>query len=191
MKIKNSEIEDLLGAKKVNFPKYTTQILNLANRNSQGTTPKVVGQMSELIKQFSGKELNEWEEWYKKKYPESIKNATDKAIPMVKKLKEAIAKIDDKLIKEWVEDLIIVKTFSGLKFQEAILKKISKHLSKPYRLSNPKEEAKGIDGYIGKIPVSIKPDSFKHENNLNEEIDFKIIFYSKKKDGLTIEFNLD
>jgi len=36
------------------FPKYTTQIMNLANQNSHGTRPNVVGQMSALIVQFSG-----------------------------------------------------------------------------------------------------------------------------------------
>lgn len=43
------------------FPKYTTQILNLANQNAQATRPKVVGQMSELIKEFTGRTLEEWE----------------------------------------------------------------------------------------------------------------------------------
>jgi hypothetical protein len=36
----------------------------LANQNAQGTRPKVVGQMSELIKEFPGKDVAEWEEWY-------------------------------------------------------------------------------------------------------------------------------
>jgi hypothetical protein len=33
------------------FPKYATQLLNLANQNAQGTRPKIVGQMSELIQE--------------------------------------------------------------------------------------------------------------------------------------------
>jgi hypothetical protein len=40
------------------------QLLNLANQNAQGTRPKIVGQMSELIEQFGGKSLDEWERWY-------------------------------------------------------------------------------------------------------------------------------
>ncbi len=39
------------------FPKYTTQLMNLANQNSQGTRPKVVGQMSDLIQEFDGKKI--------------------------------------------------------------------------------------------------------------------------------------
>lgn len=47
--IKNSRVTaDTIG-KTVEFPKYTTQIMNLANQNAQGTRPNVVGQMSELI----------------------------------------------------------------------------------------------------------------------------------------------
>ena len=48
LKIKNAElVSDIVG--EVNeFPKYTTQLINLANQNAQGTRPIVVGQMSDL-----------------------------------------------------------------------------------------------------------------------------------------------
>lgn len=49
---------------------------------------------------------------------------------MVELLKDAIIKIDKETVREWIEELIVVKTFSGLKFQEAILKKVSLHLKK-------------------------------------------------------------
>ena len=38
-------------------------------------------------------------------------------------LKEAIKLIDKKMIKNWVEDLVISKTFNGLYVQKAILSK--------------------------------------------------------------------
>jgi hypothetical protein len=57
IKIKNEEVTRLLDAEAVSFPKYTTQLINLANQNAQGTRPETVGQMSELIKEFKGKKL--------------------------------------------------------------------------------------------------------------------------------------
>ena len=45
IKISNENIKDLLEAKSYDFPKYTTQIINLVNGNAQGTRPSVVGQM--------------------------------------------------------------------------------------------------------------------------------------------------
>ena len=77
-KIKIEEIRCLLEIDNLDFPKYATQILNLANQNVQATRPKVVGQMSELIKEFTGRTLEEWEEWYIKRYPDSIDKATQK-----------------------------------------------------------------------------------------------------------------
>ena len=188
IKIRNKEIRMLINAEIVDFPKYTTQILNIANQNAQGTVPKVVGQMSDLIQEFSGKKLSEWEQWYKNKYPNAIQDATNKIVLMLDNLKEAITKIDRPLIEEWVEELVIVKTFMGLKFQGAILKKISTEVGKPYRLATPLEEAKGIDGFIGEIPVSIKPDTYKAKRGLNESIDCKIIYYTKEKDYIIIEY---
>lgn len=48
-KIKNEDLAKDIVSKVELFPKYTTQIMNLANQNAQGTRPAVVGQMSELI----------------------------------------------------------------------------------------------------------------------------------------------
>ena len=71
-------IEALSNASSYSFPKYTTQILNLVNSNAQGTRPAVVGQMSELIKQFDGKSLSEWIECYNSKQPNAVYSATEK-----------------------------------------------------------------------------------------------------------------
>jgi len=99
-------------------------------------------------------------------------------------------KIDKELIENWVKDLVIIKTFIGLKFQEAILKSVSKYFKTTYRLSDPSEEAKGIDGYIGKSAVSIKPDTFESKQDLlADKIDSTIIFYEKLKDGIRISFS--
>ena len=121
------------------------------------------------------------------KYPNAINKATDKIMPMIENFKEAINKIDKEIVKKWVDDLVIDKTFIGLKFQEAILKRIAKMKNKSYRLSTPQEESKGVDGFIGELPVSIKPITYKIKDMLNEQIEVKIIFYEKKKDGINVD----
>lgn len=189
VKISNSEVQEFLSGAAVSFPKYTTQIMNLANQNAQGTRPKIVGQMSDLIQEFDGKTLSEWKVWYVKKYPDAIDEATEKVYEMVCYFKEAIELIDKPMVKEWIEELVVTKTFSGLRFQEAILKKLSVRINKPYRLAKPSEESQGIDGYIGKIPVSIKPNSYKSKLALIESIDVPIVFYEKMKSEIVIEFD--
>ena len=186
-KIKNDELIMEISGEAKQFPKYTTQIINLANKNSQGTRPIVVGQLSELIQECPHKEFKKWKEWYLKKYPNAINKATDKIMPMIENFKEAINKIDKEIVKKWVDDLVIDKTFIGLKFQEAILKRIAKMKNKSYRLSTPQEESKGVDGFIGELPVSIKPITYKIKDMLNEQIEVKIIFYEKKKDGINVD----
>lgn len=60
IKIKKDEIiEDTVGDL-INFLKYSTQFINLANQNAQGTKPRVVGQMTELIQEFPGNNYKEW-----------------------------------------------------------------------------------------------------------------------------------
>ncbi|MEA3360666.1 MAG: MjaI family restriction endonuclease [Thermodesulfobacteriota bacterium] len=186
-KLKNNEIKKLLGVDSPDFPKYSTQILNLANQNAQGTRPAVVGQMSELIQEFSGKSIREWEEWYLKEYPDAIQKASEKILEMVDNFKNVMSKIDRQLVENWVRDLVIIKTFIGLRFQEAVLEKIGELLKKDYRLATAEEESHGIDGFVGGIPVSIKPESYKSKNSLSEHIEAKIVYYQKVKDGLVID----
>ena len=189
IKIKNDELaKELIGEIK-EFPRYTTQILNLANQNSQGTRPRVVGQLSELINECPEKTYEGWKNWYLSKYPKAINDASERVAVMVNNLKDAITKIDDAMIKRWVEDLVLEKTFIGLRFQEAILKKIAGIKKENYRFSNQQEESKGVDGFIGETPISIKPITYKTKNSLRENIDAKIVYYDKTKSGLVIDAN--
>jgi len=190
IKIKNEElIKELIGEIK-NFPRYTTQLINLANQNSQGTRPKVVGQLSELIQECPSKTYQGWKKWYLERYPNAINNAMEKISLMIEKLKESIKLIDKPMIRSWAEDLVLEKTFIGLRFQEAILKKVAKIKNTTYQLSKPEEESRGIDGFIGKTPVSIKPITYKTKGMLQENIDVGIIFYEKKKSGLDLDIDI-
>jgi len=189
IRLKNDEISSLIDAESPEFPKYVKQILNLANQNAQATRPAVVGQMSELIQQFKGEKLAEWEAWYLQHYPAAISEASKKIRDMVQELKKAMEKIDEQMIEKWVKDLVIVKTFIGLKFQEVILRKIASELQLPYRMASPVEESKGIDGYIGSYAVSIKPMSYTAMASLPEEIPYPVLYYRKTKDGLEIQFD--
>jgi hypothetical protein len=189
LKIKNSQITQDVVGKVVEFPKYTTQIINLANQNAQGTRPKVVGQMSELIKQFPGQTYEEWVSWYLEQMPKAVNDATERICEMVKNLASAMSKIDEEMVRRWVEDLVLTKTFVGFCFQESILKAISAKKRLHYRVATPQDESKGIDGYIRETPVSIKPITYKTKNMLQEKIEAKMIYYEKLKDGIKVEYN--
>ncbi len=145
--------------------------------------------MSDLIQEFDGRTIDEWIDWYEERHPNARKNTSDKVEVMVDKLKDAIKKIDREMIEVWVRDLVLNKTFIGLRFQEAILKKVADIKEKEYRLATKEEESQGIDGYIGYLPVSIKPHTYKSKAGLAEEITVQIIYYEKKENGITIEFD--
>ncbi len=190
IRIPHAEVQEMLAEKNYSYPKYATQVMNLANQNAQGTRPRIVGQMSDLIQEFSGNSMADWEAWYLERHPQAIDNATDKVWAMVEALKGSIVQIDKETVRKWIEELVVVKTFSGLKFQEAILKKVAGSMNTSCRLAVPEEEARGIDGFIGDRPVSIKPHTYKVKDQLPEHIDVPIIFYEKKKAEIVVEFNL-
>ena len=91
------------------------------------------------------------------------------------------------MVEDWVEDLLIYKTFNGLYFQKVILAFLAEKENTSYRLANPQEESQGIDGYVGNTPYSVKPFSYKTMGRLSEVIDVKMIYYNKTKTGIEIE----
>lgn len=189
IKLTNEQIREALEIPLPSFPKYVRQLINMANQNAQGTRPKVVGQLTELIQEFTGKTLKEWEQWYLQRYPGALKHAKEKILSMLENLKDAMNKIDENMVDLWVRDLVIVQTFIGLQFQEAILKKGAELKGVDYKLARKIDESKGIDGYIGGIPISIKPESYKIKKSLSEEISAKIIYYKKVKNGIEIDYS--
>ncbi|SCZ80911.1 MjaI family restriction endonuclease [Acidaminobacter hydrogenoformans] len=189
--LKNESIMSFNDSEGTRFPKYTSQLINWANQNAQGTRPRIVGQLSDLFPEFqeSGEDMTieNWRKWYIERHPMAIDTAADKIEAQIENLRSAIELIDREMIEAWVEDLVITKTFNGLYVQRAILASLAEQRRASYRLATPAEESTGIDGYVGATPYSIKPHTYKNMERLPEEICEKMIYYTKTKTGLSIE----
>lgn len=108
-KISNDEVAELSNAPQYQFPKYVTQVINLVNSNAGGTRPKIVGQMSDLVKEFDGRTIDEWIEWYTERYPNAVNVAVNKIWSMYEIMKPAFNSITKEMIENWVKDLVMVK----------------------------------------------------------------------------------
>lgn len=193
IKIKNDELSVINKTKSPELPKYTSQLINLANQNAQGTRPKVVGNLSDLFPEFQCEvvdiNMENWKSWYLSKYPTAIEDAAEKIWSQVENLKRAIILIDKAMVESWVKDLVITKTYNGLYFQQAILERLATILGTTYRLATAEEESKGIDGYVGDIAYSVKPDTYKSANtrSISDDVSVKMIYYTKKKTDIIFE----
>jgi len=170
------------------FPKYASPLINLANQFAQATRPRVVGQLSELIQRCPARTFAGWRSWYLKRYPRAIDVATKRIWEMLGKFKDVINRLDEGIVREWVEDLVLVKTFVGLRLQEPILRKLASMAGVGFRLARPDEEARGIDGFVGNLSVSIKPETYRVKARLPETLQADVvIYYDKKKDSVTVD----
>ena len=169
----------------INTPKYTTYLLNPAINLSQSNRPEVVGQMSEIIDDFRTKHpdgtFEDWIEFYFEKYDgeRRLKEATERAVPMVEKMKEAFDQVDKDMTHNYLRDLVLFKTYEGFDIQETILRKLRDMYDAEIERATPDDESRGIDGYVGEQPVSIKPETYP--DNLREEIDAPIVYYDENK----------
>lgn len=184
IRLSEEEREELVADIDPEFPKYTTQIMNTANQNSQGTRPATVGQLNEIIEEYKENypegDYEDWIEFYFENYDgdDNIEEATDKVFEMVVKMWEAAEEIDREMVNRWVKDLVLYKTYLGLgRNEEAILKKLSEEYGHPYELGTAEDESKGIDGYLSDQPVSVKPITYKQKGRLQEDIQAPIVYY--------------
>ncbi len=170
------------------LPKYVAQILNLANSNAGGTRPRIVGQMTDLIREANPETYADWELWYREHHGEKLDVAVDRILSQLEKHREADAAITREMVVSWVEDLVLAKTFAGLRAQDAILMLVAARYAKgDYKEADASDESKGIDGYVGGQPVQIKPVTYKRQSHLPEKIDVPVIYYEKVRSDYKIE----
>ena len=189
--IRKEIIQSVNGLTIEEFPKYTRQLMNLANQNAGATRPRNVGQMSELFPEY--RKLDEnisrtgWKAYYMRDHGADVEIAVHKIMEQLLHLQNAIQQIDEPMVRRWVMDLLINKTYDGMYFQKAILQVLAERRQTSFRMANPKEEALGIDGYVGDIPYSIKPITYRTMTRLPEEISCNMIYYEKVSNGIRVE----
>jgi len=167
----------------IDFPKYTTQLLNPANKFSQATRVDVVGDMNKLTRQFNTDNPNgdfvDWVDFYynQRQGHQRIARAVERLMPMVEKMRSAFEQIDEEMCREFVRDLVLYKTYRGFDVEKMILDRLATKFSVDSKKSSSAEESDGIDGYLSGRPVQIKPQSYK--NSVNGEHEIPVIFYKR------------
>lgn len=178
----------------IEFPKYTTQLLNPANRFAQSTRDDVVGNMSELIEEFreehSEGTFEDWVNFYFEEYDgeQRIQDATEKMYPMVEKMKEAFEQVDRDMTRDFIRDLVLFKTYEGFDIQEAVLRKLGEKFDVETRRATAEEERQGIDGYISDQPVQVKAETYK--DNLQDNIAVPIVYYDENKSNKAMSVDI-
>ena len=149
----------LLKKRKIDYPKKLYGHINVANFQEGATLPKKVGKVHTLFKTRKFRNLNEWKKWYTKKYPNSIKEAVDEILGNFKTIgiSASYRRKYKPFVEAYVENLLLDQTYQGLTIQEIILRKLSQITGKKYVWSSSTQDSGGTDGFVGEIPVSIKP----------------------------------
>lgn len=194
-KISANKLSELKRSTLDHFPKYTTYLINQAAQTAQATRPNIVGQLSEEYPNYQKQcfernipqTVEGWKQYHKEKYPNALDDAVNKTSEMIKSFKDAIEKIDDVLIEEWVMDLLYEKTFYGFNL-EGVIKLYFKELGIKVVDADSHDESKNIDLYLDDKPFQIKPSSFKHKQSIQSYIEIPIIYYEKVGNAIEIEF---
>jgi len=176
------------------YHKYFYSFISSCSAASGATRPKNLGKLHSFFKQRKFRSLNEWKRWYNKKMPGAIDKAVETIYgTMVQAmsnegslvtLSKRAERYYRKHVRMFVEDLVYDQTFSGLKIQEVILAKMAEIRKTDYRWATSKEDSSGIDGYVGTIPVSIKPNTCQFKKKAG----VKRINYTKNVSDETLSF---
>lgn len=160
IKIKNQPTK-----KNPKYPKYHSTLYNRANNWAQATRPKTIGSMNSLFRQYykaSGGRiyLPGWKQFMEANAIPAFRHAGRDIYKKFKQIQDSINSTTDKQHREnceiYANDLMTTKTFNGFNIQAHIAKALSAKYSVPWEFSDEGGESKGIDIYLGDIPISIK-----------------------------------
>lgn len=169
------------------WPKYSTQLLNIANQNCKGTDIKLIGSMKELWLEMRGQgirgTLSNWKKFYlSKKGKKVLKQSSEKVYDMLKKMK--IHWIDEEMCHDYIKEMVFNKTHMGMAGEEMAVEAVAKYFKMKYHFSNAQEEAQGIDAWIGNVPVQVKPHDSVKKHHVRNHADVNktlVITYESKK----------
>jgi hypothetical protein len=186
--IENSETKALEILKGVKFSEHISHFLNYANRYGYGTRDDVVGFTSNMIREYEPTSLEEWKKKHLLKYRNWRSKARKRIKSKLNEYSQIINSIDDKIIDDWIEDLVYLKTYQGYRIEKLIRLHLGREYNAYTRKPTVDEEKKGIDGYVGECPISVKPKGYPRKN-LKENLNGVLILYELKSGVLTYEYD--
>jgi hypothetical protein len=173
------------------FPDLTSDLINLANHLSKATTRKKLGNPTLAIEEFEGKTFEEWAYFYDQKRPGALDTASQEIYSAIEKLRKALELVDEDLVRHWVEEAVLKRTYAAWRIQETILRHIAKLQGKPFRQADAQESEAGIDGFIDECPFSVRPVSHYFKGPPEEQdTQVAVVYFEKAKRGLKVYYDL-
>lgn len=180
---------------------YVSGFLNFANRMSQATRVKNLGSTSQLFRAFRQSEgavtsLHDWERFYTNQVVnedqqsglEAISTAGARLYAQVDRIRAELDQITPQECEDYVRDLVIDKSFIGHGIEEAVLRKIAEKTGRIFTPSTLDDERRGIDGYLDDEPVSVKPASYRADENTHDTpLPAKVFYYALSESDVTSE----
>lgn len=175
----------------IEFPELTSDLIGFANHLSKATTRKKLGNPTSVIEEFKGKTFEDWERFYEQERPGALDAASREIYSAIEKLREALGMVNEELIRHWVEEAVLKRTYAAWRIQETILKHIAKRQGKIFRQANDQESEAGIDGFIDERPFCVRPVS-RYFKGPQEEQDaqVEVVFFERDKRGLKVYCDL-
>jgi hypothetical protein len=172
----------------VNYPKYFTTKVNNANSWSQATFKRSIGDLGKLFTKFrnshrsSEQTMENWRTYFNTQRPGKLEEAIAKTSAKYLEVLQYDVDVDvlsqETLsnIATWMDALIIEKTFIGQMAQVETLSAFAQHNSMKITTATTEEDSMGIDGYVGSVSVSVKPESYRaiHKVRAQHEAYYKV-----------------
>lgn len=196
-----------INAQDARIQKYQSEILNIVNKHGRGNDAKIVGMVSQVIKDYRANtdepSLDGWKQYHQELADiRGINAGVEANWIKFQEIKNAIDLIDKDTIRCWLENLVYNKTFAGLQAQDIVLNDIANRLTKEkggkysYRNGDSDDEKAQIDGYIiapdNKVcGLQVKSDTYKSHNTIEGIAPVQYVYYNLNANELTYTFNLD
>jgi hypothetical protein len=156
------------------WPKYVTQLLNVAAQNAKAFDKKIVGSTKDTWLEMRGQNIRgtfeNWVSFYDSKpFSQNLSKQAAKLYEMTQKMQ--LGGMTLEMCDDYIKEVVYNKSHMGMAGEEMALQSVADYYKLPLRFSTAEEESQGIDGWIGDKPAQVKPEGSAYKGHVHNHPD--------------------
>jgi hypothetical protein len=178
-------------------PKYTFFALDAAVQYSGANQKHSIGDVEAIYQEFEEEypdgTFEDWKQFYLQNYQgeSRLEDATEDAHRMFLRLRESIEQIDQSDIRNYIEELVLNKTYGQQNPREAIAEKLVQDKSPDFGFPTKDPESGMIHLTYQGRPVTIQSKMFDEDDvDIETDDDLLVLFYEEQANGqITVDLS--
>jgi len=192
LEISPSERKLIEAGETTDVPKYTSNVLTNAIQWSGANGRDTIGDVTQIFEEFTQENpdasFEDWREHYYRRHDgdKKLQEGASQAYDMLQEIREALEKIDQSDVREFLEHLVIYQTYRGQNIREIVVRILEEKYRPEVERMAVEDDKEYVHAKVGGELVSIQPESgalTRKDELAIEDENVVVVYYRERSDG--------